>query len=335
MVSRPLIDPFHRQITYLRVSITDRCNLHCTYCTPVEGIDWVDREEILRYEEIIQIVTVAARRGLRKVRVTGGEPLVRRGVVDFIRMLGGVPGLEDIALTTNGVLLKELAGPLKKAGVHRINVSLDSLQPEKFARIVRGGKEQFRRVWEGIEEADRIGYAPLKINCVLQMGVNDDEVVDFARLTLKRPWHIRFIEYMPCSSWEDWRSKYMPVDEIRERIGRELGPLLPLNGRNEEGAGPADNCQIEGALGVVGFITAVSHDFCGTCNRIRLTADGKIRPCLFNEIAVDLKEALRRGCSDEEIDALLDTVMSVKPEYHELDLRPQDKMLKAMVNIGG
>ncbi len=329
--SRPLIDRYRRAISYLRISITDRCNLRCTYCMPEEEMDWVPKSEILTYEEMIRIVSIAAGRGLRKVRITGGEPLVRRGVVDFVRALTQIRGLTEVAMTTNGVFLPESASDLYRAGLRRINISLDSLNPETFAKIVQ--RDIFDRVWSGIEAAERAGFNPIKINVVLQRGVNDHEVLDFVRLTQRKPYHVRFIEFMPCANWEVWTRTYKPFTPVREEIEAHFGPLIPLS--SEETAGPAENFRVSGGHGVVGFIHAISHDFCGSCNRIRLTAEGKVRPCLYSEIAVDFKKALREGCGDEVIHALLDQVLYLKPEYHELDILPREKRLITMVNIGG
>ena len=329
----PLVDGYKRTVTYMRVSITDRCNLRCVYCMPEEGLEWTPTEEILTYDELTRIITVAARRGLRKVRITGGEPLVRKGVVGFVEQLSRVSGMKELALTTNGVFLKELASDLYKAGLRRLNISLDSLNPKTFAQVVR--RDIFHKVWEGIEETERVGFEPIKINCVLQQGVNDHEVMDFVRLTLRKPYHIRFIEYMPCANWDTWVKTYKPFSAVVDEVETQFGKLVPVGGSNENDNGPAENFKIPGAPGVVGFIHAVSHDFCDTCNRVRLTADGKIRPCLFSEIAVDFRDALRNGCSDEEIEGLLDQVLYVKPEYHELDMLPEEKKLTTMVNLGG
>jgi cyclic pyranopterin phosphate synthase len=298
---------------------------------PEAGIDWAPREHLLSYEEILRIVTVAARRGLRKVRITGGEPLVRRGIVGFVEMLSRVRGLSQIAMTTNGVFLAGCAADLYQAGLRQINISLDSLNPATFAQIVR--RDLFDQVWEGIEAAERAGFSPIKINVVLQQGVNHQEVVDFARLTLRKPYHVRFIEYMPCAQWETWVRTYKPFTPTQHEIEAHFGPLIPVQSGPD--AGPSENMRIAGAPGVIGFIHAVSHDFCDTCNRVRLTAEGAIRPCLFSEIAVDFKTALRGGCDDQEIDRLLNLALRVKPEYHELDMIPHEKKLTSMVNIGG
>ena len=328
-----LLDSYQRQITYMRISITDRCNLRCAYCMPEEGIDWKPKESILRYEEILRIVAVAVKRGLKKVRVTGGEPLVRQGVIEFIKMLHQQPGLETIALTTNGVFLPEAAEALYDAGLRHINISLDSLHTETFAKIVH--RDIFDRVWKGIEECERIGFDPIKINCVLQAGVNDHEVIDFARLTQQKPYHVRFIEYMPCANFAYWTETYRPFRLTLDAIEAKVGKLIPIGQPNDGLAGPAENFKLPGGKGVIGFIHAVSQDFCASCNRIRLTADGQMRPCLYGTAMVDFRTALRADCSDEMISDLLDQVMHVKPKYHELDLIPQEKQLLTMVNIGG
>jgi GTP 3',8-cyclase len=327
-----MVDNFDRKISYMRISITDRCNLRCTYCMPAWGYEWMDKDKVLSYDEILRLVSVAAKRGLYKVRVTGGEPLVRDGVIDFVSGLTHTPGIKEIAMTTNAVLLKKYAEPLKQAGLQRMNISLDSLDPKKFEEVTRG--HVFWKVWEGIEEAESVGFDPIKINVVLQRGVNDDECIDFAKMTFDKPYHIRFIEYMPAGDYEDWKSKYMPFSEIKERITKELGELQPIVRMDSDG--PAKNFKFEDGQGVLGFITAISDNhFCDKCNRVRLTADGRIRPCLFSEIAVDFREALRRGCDDDEINDLYDQVLGIKPQAHELAKLSEEKMLKAMVDIGG
>jgi len=300
---------------------------------PEEGLNWTPTDEILTYDEMARIISVAATRGLRKVRLTGGEPLVRKGILGFVEQLNQIPGIDELAMTTNAVFLKDMAADLYKAGLRKINISLDSLNPKKFAEIVR--RDIFHMVWDGIEAAEEIGFSPLKINVVLQQGVNDHEVMDFVNLTRQKPYHIRFIEYMPCANWETWKKTYKPFQAVVDEVEKKFGKLIPVSGSNENDAGPAENFRLPDAPGIVGFIHAVSHDFCDTCNRVRLTADGKIRPCLFSEIAVDFRDALRNGCSDKEIAGLLDQVLYVKPEYHELDMIAEQKALTTMVNIGG
>lgn len=330
---RSLEDSQSRKITYLRLSITDRCNLRCTYCIPAEGFEWKERDEILRYEEILRVVAVGARLGLQKVRVTGGEPLVRRGVVEFIAELNRIEGLREMALSTNGVLFKRYAQALFDTGLRRVNFSLDSLNPRKFAEITL--RDEFKKVWTGIEEAERVGFSPIKINVVLQKGVNDDEILDFARLTVARPFHVRFIELMPCVNYEAWRIKYYPMDEIKARIEKELGQLSPELVRDES-CGPARNFRLPGGKGIIGFIPAISDpEFCNRCNRVRFTADGKLYPCLFGDTSVDFREALRRGCDDGEMERLFETAIGIKPVGHQLDKEAAQKMRFTMVDIGG
>jgi len=334
-----LEDSFQRRITYLRVSITDRCNLRCTYCMPAEGIDWKPRDELLTYEELCRIIRVAVQRGLKKVRITGGEPTVRRGLVEFVAMLNDLKtlGLEELAMTTNGILLKDYAWPLYGAGLRHLNISLDSLNPATFARVTRG--DVFERVWEGIEEAARVGFAPIKINAVLQKGVNsDDQEIDaFIELLFRKPYEVRFIEFMPCADWEQWQREYKGAVDVRASIEARYGKLEPVREPNEGHNGPARLFKVPGAKGLLGFITAVSDaaHFCDRCNRVRLSADGKIRPCLFSDIEVDFREAVRRDCRDEELHWLLDQVMRIKPERHHLDDYAQEKMLGSMISIGG
>ncbi|MBI5199160.1 MAG: GTP 3',8-cyclase MoaA [Nitrospirae bacterium] len=327
----PLQDQFDRKIDYMRVSVTDRCNLRCIYCMPSEGVKFIDHHEILRYEEILRIVRVASRFGISKVRITGGEPLMRRDIVRFIASLSEESGIEDISLTTNGVLLKLYAGDLFKAGLHRINVSLDSLDPVKYERITRGN--HLSDVWEGIEEAERIGLKPIKINNVPIRGFNDDEILDFAILTIKKPIGVRFIEFMPIGAKEIWEErKYISTEEIKNRI-RVLGDLKPVN--SDRQAGPAENYRLPKALGVIGFISPLSNHFCSTCNRLRLTSDGKLRPCLFSESEIDLKNPIRNGCDDDEIERLLCLAVQIKPQGHRITERMPCRFQKTMSKIGG
>ncbi|MBM4286398.1 MAG: GTP 3',8-cyclase MoaA, partial [Deltaproteobacteria bacterium] len=276
------------QANYLRLSITDRCNLACFYCQPRR--DWVKLpvEEILRYEEFLHLARVAAEVGIRKVRVTGGEPLVRRGVVDFLDRLRETPGLEEICLTTNGALLAEMAADLHRVGIRHLNVSLDTLRPERYRGLTGGG--EVARVLAGLERALALGFAPIKVNCVALKGVNDDEILDFAGLAREQPLQVRFIEFMPTVSREHWGEHYLPMDEVRRRLAF-LEPMPPCAVRPT--AGPARIFRPTGFRGELGFISPVSDHRCPACNRLRLTAAGRVRPCLFSDRELDLKGPLR------------------------------------------
>ncbi len=328
----PLYDPLNRCIDYLRVSITDRCNLACMYCKPRAQIRMLPHQEILRYEEILRLVSVAVALGITHVRVTGGEPLVRRGVIDFIASLKRIDGLKDVSLTTNGVLLDGMAQRLRDAGISRLNISLDSLNAQKFREIT--GNDSWDLVWRGINTAEEVGFSPLKINMVPVRGVNEGEVVDFARLTLKRNIHVRFIEFMPIGANDRWRrDSCVTADEIRAVIEEEFGSLVPFS--SEKSAGPSDNYQIADARGVIGFISPISKHFCASCRRLRLTADGKIRPCLLSDTEIDVKSPLRGGCDDRELTRLLRLALEVKPERHYIAETGGGCSRRAMSKIGG
>jgi cyclic pyranopterin phosphate synthase len=308
----PMEDGFGRRIEYLRISVTDKCNLRCVYCMPVEGLPWLRRDELLSYEEIAEVVRAMASMGLRKVRITGGEPTVRRDLGALVRKLRAIAGIEDIALSTNAVLLADQADELRAAGVDRLNVSLDSLRPERIDAISRrpGSAEAILR---GLEAAERAGFAPIKLNCVVMRGRNDDEVEDFAAITRERPWHVRFIEVMPTGdNLGVSRDEYVSADEILDRV-RRIGALEPVAG--PAGNGPARYFAFPGAPGTVGVITPMSHNYCGSCNRMRLTADGQLRPCLFGSIQTNLRDPLRRG---EPIGPLIRQTLRIKPERHWL-----------------
>lgn len=328
-----LIDPYHRKIDYLRVSVTDRCNLRCIYCMPLEGIDnKMSFREILSYEELLRIIRIAVSHGVTKVRVTGGEPLIRKGIVGFIDELNKIKGIKDLSLTTNGVLLKGFARDLVEAGLKRINVSLDSLNPTKYEKITRG--DHIYRVFEGLEEAEKVGLSPIKVNVVIIKNLNDDEVIDFALITKRKPYHIRFIEYMPFNAQETWeRGKCISTSQIMAAINRFQG-LLPVE---EEGrhTGPARRYRFEDGVGELGFISPISDHFCSSCNRLRLTADGKLRTCLFSDEEVDIKSFLRKGCSDKELEKLLFSAVKSKPEKHLIEENPFKKCSRSMTLIGG
>jgi cyclic pyranopterin phosphate synthase len=321
-----------RVINYLRLSVTDRCNLRCIYCMPEEGVEFVSHEDILSYEEMLHVVRISVLSGIQKIRLTGGEPLVRKGFIPFLEDLSNVEGLNEISLTTNGVLLKEYAKEIKECGICRINISLDSLKPGKFSRIT--GKDCFEKVWEGIEEAERIGFNPIKINVVAMKGINEDEIVDFARLTFGKPYHIRFIEFMPIGKNNCWSSeKFLPAGEILERI-RTIGDLEPIARNSMDG--PAERFRLKGARGEVGVIAALSHHFCNKCNRLRLTAEGHIRGCLFSDGEIDLKTPLREKKPDAYLLELIESAMRDKPEGHGLGLSgPTRKCVRQMSSIGG
>ncbi len=325
-----LNDTFRRSIDYLRISITDRCNLRCVYCMPEQGVPACSHDEILRYEEIERLARAAAALGVRQLRLTGGEPLVRLGVVDLVRALARIPGIEDIAMTTNGILLSRYAAPLAEAGLRRVNVSLDTLRPERFHAITRWG--ELDAALAGIEAAFAAGLEPVKINTVVMRGQNDDEVLDLARKTLDARWHVRFIEWMPIgAAARDWRARVVTTAELRAQIEAMLGPLAP---DAVDGAGPARIYRLPGAAGTLGFIGAVSEHFCAGCNRLRLTADGKLRPCLLAGEELDVRAALRRGASEAELQALLLEAVRLKPQAHHLADEAQVQG-RAMAQIGG
>ena len=326
-----LIDGFNRKIDYLRISIIDRCNLRCRYCMPEDGIKLIPHDEILTFEEIIRVVQVFAASGISKVRLTGGEPLVRRGVVDLIHRLGQIHGIDDLSLTTNGVLLESFAERLFMAGLKRINISLDSLRPERFHRITR--RDAFHQVWAGIEKSLQVGLHPVKLNVVAIRGSNEDEIIDFARLTLERPLHVRFIEYMPSGEGQVWKPEdVLTIDQIREKIEN----LMPLSEEDSEnGNGPAITHRWKGARGRIGFISPVSRHFCERCNRLRLTSDGKLRPCLFSDDEIDLRGYLRNGCHDGKLAEFLELALRAKPRGHAINTHYFRKCQRNMSSIGG
>jgi cyclic pyranopterin phosphate synthase len=327
----PYLDNFNRPISYLRISVTDRCNLRCVYCMPPEGVPWRSHNEILRYEEIELIVRAAASLGISKVRLTGGEPLVRLGFVELVHMLARIPGIDDLAMTTNGTLLARYAAELAQAGLKRVNVSLDTLKPERFRQITRQG--DLATVFEGIAAAREAGLAPLKVNTVIVRGLNDDEVVDFARLTLEGDWHVRFIELMPLGANTAWAGDgYVSINEVRRRIEAALGELQAT--KVGVGNGPARYYRLPGAVGTIGFISPVSEHFCYQCNRLRLTADGRLRPCLLSDYEIDLRTPLAQGADLAEVRELLIHSIEAKPERHHLNesVAPRER---AMSEIGG
>jgi cyclic pyranopterin phosphate synthase len=326
-----LIDKYDRRLNYLRISLTDRCNLRCLYCVPREGIPKLRHEDILTYEEILRLARIAVNHGVDKIRLTGGEPLLRKGIYEFIPKLMALPGLKDISLTTNGVYLRESLGKIKSSGVKRINVSLDTLRPERYERIT--GYDGFHEVWEGIELARKLNFHPIKINAVVIRGLNDDELVDFAELSKHNPYHIRFIEYMPIGlAKQDGDLHHVPSSDIKEQLSR-IGNLVPIP--NSAHDGPAERFRFEGALGEIGFISPISHHFCHMCNRLRLTASGGLRPCLLSNLEEDLKTPLRTGASDSELARIFVDVSRNKLHGHRLPHDTSAPFPAHMSSIGG
>jgi cyclic pyranopterin phosphate synthase len=326
-----LLDNYYRKINYLRISITDRCNLRCRYCMPEEGVDLIEHGDLLTYEEILGVVEVFARNGISKIRLTGGEPLVRKGVVDLIKGIVATEGVQDLSLTTNGVLLGEYAGDLAKAGLRRINISLDTLRPERFAYITR--RDKFKAVWEGVEAALRHRLSPVKINVVTIQGFNDDEVQEFARLSLTYPLHIRFIEFMPMGEGNEWQEEGgISSSQIMEEV-REIGDLTPIG--HQKNDGPAKRYYIKGGKGEIGFISPITSHFCAQCNRLRLTPDGRIRTCLFSDEEIDLKGVVRGSGSEAKVEEVLHQALQAKPEGHHIGDRRFKKCQRGMHAIGG
>jgi GTP 3',8-cyclase len=317
-------------INYLRLSITDRCNLRCFYCTPWGGWKKLPAPEILRYEELLRLAGVAASVGIRKVRVTGGEPLVRKGAVDFIRNLHRVQGLEEICLTTNGVLLPELAPALYATGLRHLNLSLDTLQRQRYLELTGG--DHLTDVLAGIEAAFKLGFSPLKINCVVLQGINDDELLEFARLTKDRPIQVRFIEFMPTVAQDHWQRHFLPMAAVRRRLA-VLGPLKPVP--QPATSGPARIFRFPGFKGELGFISSVSDHHCPTCNRLRLTAAGFLRPCLFAAPELDLKTPMRQGATDAALGHLFREAISLKNSGANTGLSASHLPGRTMVSIGG
>jgi cyclic pyranopterin phosphate synthase len=327
-----LRDSFGRVINNLRISVTDRCNFRCRYCMPEEGMVWLKRSELLSYEEIERLAQLFAQLGISRIRLTGGEPLMRKDLHRLVEKLSAIPQIQDLALTTNGYFLAEQAPLLHKAGLRRLNISLDSLDPERFERMTR--RTYYDRVWQGIEAAEALGIRPIKLNAVLIRGVNDDEVVNFAHLVRTRPFVVRFIEFMPIGMDDGWTpEKVVPTHEIIDRIECGVGlKLLPVE---YHGLQPADRYRFEDGVGEIGFISSVSEPFCEHCNRIRLTSDGKLRTCLFSLQETDLRALLRSGASDEEIKrCILDAVWN-KEAGHLINRPEFVRPSRTMSQIGG
>lgn len=324
-----LKDPYERPVSYLRISVTDRCNLKCRYCRPIGEGERLNQKDLLTFEEIVEVVRILSRKGVRKVRLTGGEPLVRRDIVKLVKALAQIGGLSDLSLTTNGVLLGRYAQDLKDAGLKRVNVSLDSLRPDRFAAIT--GYAAFHDVWDGIQKALEVGLSPVKINVVALKGMNEDEIEDFVRLTFELPLHVRFIEFMPVGGnpWDS--SMVLSCEDIRKKI-EPLGNLRPIPSNPLDG--PARRFKFEGAKGEIGFISPLSSHFCKDCNRLRLTPDGKIRACLFSDEEVDLKTRLREKGEEGVVDALREA-LAKKPYIGVRDGFRFRKCQRGMNSIGG
>ena len=311
-----LIDSFGRNITYLRISVTDRCNERCAYCLPINGVTWLDKKDLLTANEIVRLAEAAIGLGITKVRLTGGEPLVRPDILEIISKIAIIPGLKDLSLTTNGMLLEKMAKPLVKAGLQRVNISLDTLDSEKYKKVTRLGN--FEQTWQGILEAENAGLLPVKINTVVVGGFNDDEIIPIARLSLNHPWHIRFIELMPVANQEDWGSG-LPTVEERYFSSQEMHKVLTSLNLEEvdssANSGPERTYRIPGGTGTVGFISPLGDHFCMKCNRLRLTADGCLKSCLLVDKEISIREALRYGA---DLTSFLQNAVANKPIGHEL-----------------
>ena len=327
-----MIDSFGRNVNYLRISVTDRCNLRCVYCMPDEGVPWLKRSELLTYEEICRIVRVMAELGLRKVRFTGGEPLVRSDLPELVKKISVIEGIDDISLSTNAVLLDKYALKLKKAGIQRVNISLDTLDAEKFLKISL--RHSLEDVLNGIKAAEDVGMKPIKINMVVMKGVNDDELAEFASLTLTKDYTIRFIEMMPLKENLDRQEiSYLSTEKIKKAISG-VGELIPLE--RDISGGPARNYKIKGAKGKLGFISPLSHTFCADCNRMRLTATGGLKLCLFNEPELNFRDPMRNGATDDDLKLMIRDALIIKPLEHNLQVgKAGFESYTAMSQIGG
>lgn len=327
-----MIDRFGRRIRYLRVSVTDRCNLRCSYCMPSGPDHWEPREDHLSAPEIERVVRVAANLGVERIRLTGGEPLMRRDLVEIAGRIGAIAGIQDLSLTTNGVFLDRLALPLRQAGVHRVNVSLDSLDPHTFDAIT-GRDGHHHQVLAGIEAAIAAGLRPVKLNIVALKGVNGEEILDFVAFARRTGVMLRFIEQMPMGQHDAWHpDRYLSCEAIRRRI-ESVHPLDPIDG--VIGNGPARHFQIRGTATTIGFITPMSSNFCPACNRMRITPDGFLRPCLSPSQELDLRTPLRHGADDESIARVFRDAMTIKPERHEFQWEAPVVLARSMSQIGG
>jgi cyclic pyranopterin phosphate synthase len=319
----------------LRVSVTDRCNLRCLYCMPGEGVSKIPAGDILRYEEILRLVRIGAAQGIRKVRITGGEPLVRSGIAGFVSKLSSVEGIVDLCLTTNGVLLKGLARDLKRAGLNRVTISLDSLRRDRFEQIT--GRDALDLVLDGIDASLAEGFVPVKVNVVVMQGMNEEEIVDFSRLSVSHPLEVRFIERMPFGKREEtrgcglWEGQGLAGKEVLRRIEEALGPLEPAS-PTVSFPGPARLYRVPGSPGRIGLITPMTHPFCDACTRLRLTPDGKLRNCLFSDDEIDVRRVLRAGEDDRGVREAFEEAVRSKPKCDAPNFSDNNKW---MVEIGG
>jgi cyclic pyranopterin phosphate synthase len=326
----PALDSYGRRIDYLRVSLTDRCNMRCVYCMPAVGMQFLPRPELLTNEELIVVLRAAAAAGFRKIRLTGGEPTLRHEIVELVREIKAIPGIEHIAMTTNALRLRQLAMPLKEAGLDRVNISIDSLDPLKFRQITRGGN--LDDVWAGVRAADEAGLRPIKLNAVVVRGMNDDEVIRLAELTTQHSWEFRFIEVMPLTGVAGLAEEgVISTAELVARISAHFGQLEPYG---QDPSDPARRYRIPGAPGKLGFISAVTDPFCATCNRMRLTAEGRLHLCLLRDDELDLRAAVRSGADQDEIEQLIRQAVYAKPWGHGL---PEGVLptLRGMSQLGG
>ena len=328
----PLTDSWGRRIESVRISVTDKCNFRCTYCMPAEGLIWLKRDEVLSFEEIARLTRVLAAMGVGEVRLTGGEPLIRRDLPELVRMLAAIPGVDDLSLTTNGILLDRLAGPLVEAGLERLNVSLDSLNHTRFAEITR--RDALDRVLAGLEEAERYPQLrPIKVNCVAVKGFTEQEVPALAELARRKPYVVRFIEFMPLDADEAWREdQVLTGAEIRSLIEAEHGPLVELPAK---ASSTAKRYAFADGAGEIGFVNPVSEPFCSACDRIRITADGQLRTCLFSRREWDLKTPLRDGSSDMELAAAIRHAVAHKELKHRINEEGFVRASRSMSQIGG
>jgi cyclic pyranopterin phosphate synthase len=328
----PLIDRFQRTHNNLRISVTDRCNIRCFYCMPAHDVVFMERKELLSYEEIERFVRVVAPLGVNKVRLTGGEPLVRKDLHRLVASLVAIPGIEDLGLTTNGILLEQQAEELHRAGLRRLNVSLDALSPEKFRQIAR--REGYEQVRAGIRRAKEVGFQSIKINAVSIRGITEDEIIPFGEFARETGHEVRFIEYMPLDAENAWeRDKVLFAQEIIDVLSNSIAPLIPV--RDQDPRAPALDYEFADGIGRIGFIASVSRPFCESCNRFRLTADGKLRSCLFSLEETDVRTMLREGAADQQIEAAVRACIDGKWEGHEINTARFVQPLRPMHSIGG